>query len=186
MYLLWMFFLCQFIGCLNCERAAAVLSAEPSQGPFRLVWTVLGAQEWVRPAFFSPISCLCCLGFGLVFFGVFLFFFNKHCSQRQLILFQKPDVCLGMSPSLCCQSTGMKLVPACGGLTAVLGCTDIWKYFSRFRNSQFSLLHLTWNSVIANNSMPGTRSRVKGIFYFSQDNYVGWKNHCLISLPLRF
>lgn len=144
---------------------------------FRLVWIVPGTQAWVRPAFFFFCDQMP------------YFFFSFPCkpySQRLLVFYQKPSISLGMSPSLFCQSTGMKLLSTCRGLTAALGCTDIWKYFSGFRNSQFSLLHLTWNAVIANSSMPGTRTRVKGFFRFSQVNYKGWKNHCLISLPLPF
>lgn len=43
--------------------------------------------------------------------------------------FQKPSVFLGTSPSLFCQSTGMKLLSACGGLAAALSFTDIERIF---------------------------------------------------------
>lgn len=175
------FFSTSSLGTWTVKSATGVVKCEA----FRLVWTVLSTQGWVRPAIFSPhqlplLFVFCC-------FGVFvLFCFHKLCSQRQLMFFFRSPVSFWVCLHPCCQSPGMKLLSAYGGLTAALGCTDIWKYFCRFRNSQFGLFHLTWSSVIANNSMPGTRARVKGIFHFSQENYEAWKNHCLISLPLPF
>lgn len=176
MNLSWVLFLCQFIGYLNCESATSTVRCMQSLPKFRLVWIVSGTQAWMRPPYFFLRSDA----------PFFLFFPESPTLKGCWCFFQKPSISLGMSPSLFCQCTGMKLLSTYRGLTAALGCTDIWKYFSGFRNSQFSLLHLTWNAVIANSSMPGTRTRVKGFFCFSQVNYEGWKNHCLISLLLPF
>lgn len=98
-------------------------------------WSWALGSGWGLHLFPQSVAFVVC---GLLF----CFVFTSPAPKGGWCFFQQPSVFLGMSPSLFCQSTGMKLLSACGVLTAALGCTDIWKYFSRFRNSQFSLLHL--------------------------------------------
>lgn len=136
-----------------------------------------GTQERVRPAFplLTPSQSVAfvCLGylFGFAFY-----------QDKWFVFFQKPDDFSGIWIPVLSEHR----YEGCRGFTAALGCTDTWKYFSRFRNSQFSFLHVTWNCVLANNSVLGTRTREKGILCFSQEKYEEQRNDCLISLSLPF
>lgn len=89
------FFSTSSLGTWTVKSATGVVKCKA----FRLVWTVLGTQGWVRPAFFSPISCLCCSCFVVLGF-LFCFVFTSSAPKGSWCFFQKPSVFLGMSSSL--------------------------------------------------------------------------------------